>query len=121
LMWSGLRRPGAGLARRASAWPRRRLWLGFGGAGLALGFTVWNVDLSVRADLAIARQEAGAVLLAMTPPPVSDSENAAQVYAEATKDLGEPTPIPQAWADAARRGLDVAESVDWKDPYVVGL
>jgi hypothetical protein len=119
LLRRGLRRPGPGLARPAAAWPRGRLWLGFGAAVLALGFTFWNMDLGARADLAIARQEAGALLLAMTPPPVAESENAARVYAEANKDLGEP--IEDPWAAAAYRGLDARGPVDWKNPYLVKL
>lgn len=118
LLRRGMRRPEPGLARAAASWPRRNLWLGFGGAMLALGFTFWNMDLAARADLAIARQEAGAVLLAMTPPPVAESENAALVYAEATKDLDEP--IRNPWQDAVSRGID-KEQADWKDPYVVEL
>jgi hypothetical protein len=122
VMWSGRRRLGAGLARPAAVWPRRRLWLSLGGAALALGLTVWNVDLSVRADLAVARQEAGALLLAMTPPPVADAENAARIYQEAAKDLPKDSKEYQnPWRDAARRGVDAREPADWKDPYVVGL
>jgi hypothetical protein len=86
---------------------------------VAFGFTVWNMDLEARADLAIARQEAGAVLLGLTAPPVAESENAARVYAEALKEIGEPVKAP--WSEAARRGLDAAEPADWKDPFVVGL
>src|SRR5262249_33109166 len=70
LLWHGLHRTGAGLARPGAAWPRGKLWLGFGGAVLAFGLTFWNMDLEARADLAIARQEASAFLLAITPPPV---------------------------------------------------
>jgi hypothetical protein len=119
LLWRGLRRGEPGLAPPAAAWPRRRLWLGFGGAALALGLTFWNMDLAARADLAIARQEAGAFLLSLSAPPVPESENAARVYAEVSKDLGKPVPHP--WHDAARRGLDAAEPVDWTAPSFAGL
>jgi hypothetical protein len=119
LAWQGLRRPDPGLARPAAAWSRGKLWLGLGGAVLAFALTFWNMDLAARADLAIARQEAGAFLLTLTPQPVPDSENAARLYAEATRDPGEPIRAP--WAEAARRGLDAGEPVDWKDPYVVEL
>ncbi len=116
LMWSGLRRAEPGVARTAATWPRRQLWLGFGAAVLALGLTLWNVDLSARAELAIARQEAGAVLLAMTPPAVPESENAARLYAEAARDFGEP--LREPWRDAVFRGIDAPEPVDWKGPAV---
>jgi hypothetical protein len=112
LFRQGLRRPGPGLARPATAWPSVKLWLGFGGAALALGFTFWNMDLATRADLAIARQEAGALLLALNPPPVAEAENAARVYAEATKGLGETIRSP--WIGAPHRA-------NWMDPYVVEL
>jgi len=119
LLRRGLKRPAPGLARPAATWPRGNLWLGFAGAVVAFGFTFWNMDLSARADLAIARQEAGAVLLAMSPPPVAESLNAARVYGEAVKTLGEP--IEQRWNDAAYWGIHAKEDVDWKDPHVLEL
>jgi thiol-disulfide isomerase/thioredoxin len=113
----GLKRPAPGLARPAATWPRANLRFAFAGAVVAFGFTFWNMDLAARAELAIARQEAGAVLLAMTLPPVAESQNAARVYAEAVKALGEP--IEQMWDDAAHRGIDAKEAADWKDPHVL--
>ncbi len=115
----GLRRPGPGLARPAASWPISKLWLGLGGAVLAFGLTFWNMDLSARADLAIARQEAGAVLLSTTPPPVPEAENAARVYTDAVRDLGEP--IRDDVQEAAFRGLDTNKPVDWKAPFVAEL
>jgi hypothetical protein len=114
-------RPAPGLARAGADWPRGKLWLGFGGTVLAFGFTFWNLDLAARADLAAARQEAGDLLLTMTPPAVPDSENAARLYAEAAKDLT--TPIRNPWHDAARQGMSAhpQEEVSWKDPAVVEL
>jgi hypothetical protein len=116
LLWQGLRQSKPGLARPAALWPRGKLWLGLLGAVLAFGFTFWNMDLAARAELAIARQEAGAVMLAMTAPPVADADNAARVYAEVLPELGGPLKNP--WPDAALRGMDARESVDWKNPYV---
>jgi hypothetical protein len=98
LLRNGSHRPAPGLARPAASWPRGKLWLGLGGAVLALGFTFWNLDLSARADLAIARQEAGALLLDLAGPPVDGAENAARVYAEAAKEIGEAVPThPVPW------------------------
>src|SRR5262249_50074735 len=108
-----------GLARPAATWPRRQLWLGFAVAVLVLGLTYWNMDLAARAELAIARQEAGAFLLGLTPSPVPDAENAARVYLEVTKGLG--SPVEESWKDAVWRGIDAKEPRDWKDPYPVGL
>jgi hypothetical protein len=119
VVWQGLHRPEVGLARSAANWSRLRLWLGFAGSLAALALTVWNVDLAERADLAIARQEAGAVLLTMTQPPVPDTENAARVYQQAIKELGEP--IPDHLRDATYRGLDVRDPIDWKDPALAAL
>ncbi len=79
LLWQGLKRPDAGLGRSAALWPRKGLWLGFGAAALALVVTVWNMDLAARVELALARQEAGALLLSMTPPPVAEEDNAARL------------------------------------------
>jgi hypothetical protein len=115
----GLRRPEPGVARAATAWPRGKLWLALAGAVVAFGLTFWNMDLSARADLAIARQDSGAVLLSMTRPPIVDAENAARIYAEAGRNLSEP--IKDPWQDGAFRGIDAREVVDWKAPYVVEL
>lgn len=112
-------RPHPGTARSAAAWPRGKLWLGFAGAVLALCFTFWNLDLAARADLAIARQEAGAMLLAITPPAVPDAENAARIYEQAAKIAGKD--IEQRWREAVYRGLDCRDAMDWNDPHVVGL
>jgi hypothetical protein len=112
----GLRRSEPGLARAAASWPRGKLWLGLAGAVVAFGLTFWNMDLSARADLAIARQEAGALLLSITVPPIPESENAARVYAEAVRNLNEP--IEEPWQDAAFRGMDARDPVDWKAPHV---
>src|SRR5262249_2387738 len=70
----GLHLAEGGHSRAGAAWPRGKLWLGLAGSALAFGFTLWNMDLSARADLAIARQEASAVLLALNPAPVPEAE-----------------------------------------------
>jgi hypothetical protein len=115
----GLRRPEPGLARAAADWPSGKLWLGLGGAALAFGLTFWNMDLSARADSAIARQEANAFLSSITPPPAAEPENAARVYADATRNLNEL--IREPWLTAAFRGIDAREPADWKAGYVVEL
>jgi hypothetical protein len=115
----GLRRPEPGLARSAAAWPRGKLWLGLAGSVLALGLTFWNMDLSARADSAIARQEASALLSSITPPPLADPENAARIYADASRNLNEQ--IHEPWLTAAFRGVDAREPLDWKASYVVEL
>jgi len=112
----GVRRPGPGLSRNASGWSRRRLWLGLAGSFLALAFTFWNLDLAARADLAIARQEAGDLLLAMTPPPAAESENAAPTYIEVCSRLADA--FDKQVEEATRHGIDSLESVDWRSPAI---
>jgi hypothetical protein len=121
LLRRAFQRPAPGLARAGAGWPRGQLWLGLGGAVLAWGLTFWNLDLAARADMAVARQEAGDLLLTMSPPGVGDSENATRLYIEAGKDLQ--TPIRNPWHDAARQGMSAhpQQEVSWKDPYIVGL
>src|SRR5205823_108426 len=48
-----------------------------------------------------------------------DSENAAVVYADVTKEIGKLDSVPSR--DALRRGLDARESVNWKDPALAAL
>jgi hypothetical protein len=125
LLRRGWKRPAPGLSRPAATWPRGTLWLGFAGAVVAFGFTFWNMDLAARADLAIARQEAGAVLLAMVPPPVAESRNAARVYSEAAKALGEQNEKTwheaEPWLEAVHRGTDLKADLAWNDPRVLEL
>jgi hypothetical protein len=120
LLRRAFHRPGPGLARAGAGWPRTTLWLGLGGAVLALGLTFWNLDLAARADLAVARQEAGDILLTLAPPP-ADSDQAARLFHEAEKDLV--APIRNPWRDAVTpwRSGQKPEEPNWKDPYVVEL
>jgi hypothetical protein len=119
LLWRAFRRPAPGMLRTAAGWSRGKLGLGLGGAVLALGLTFWNLDLATRADLAVARQEAGDVLLAMWPPPGAESDRAARLYVEAGKDLIRPN---NPWRDAAApRRPARQEEPNWKDPYVLDL
>jgi hypothetical protein len=120
LLWWAFRRPAPGMLRTAAGWPRGKLWLGLGGAVLALGLTFWNLNLATRADLAVARQEAGDVLLATSPPSGPESDRAARLYVEAGKDLIAPD---NPWRDATAPWRSVArqEEPNWKDPHVVDL
>jgi hypothetical protein len=120
LLRRAFRRPGAGLPRAAAGWPRGKLALGLGGAALALGLTFWNLDLAARADLAVARQEAGDVLLTLSPPPGTESDQAARLFAEAGKGLEPPS---NPWHNAVDPGtpIDWQKEPSWKDPYVVDL
>jgi hypothetical protein len=119
-MRRGLRRPAAELARPAATWPRQRLWFFLAVAIFGLMFTLWNFDLSVRADLTIARQECGAFLLAVSPPPVADAENAAFFYAETDKDKTRAFKYNAFEKVACLRASNMQSpppyDVDWKDP-----
>jgi hypothetical protein len=121
LLRRAFQRAAPGLMRTGAGWPRQKLWLGLGGMVLAFGFTFWNLNLAARADLAVARQEAGDLLFNTTPLPSTDSENAARLYVEAGKDLV--ASIRNPWNDAARKGMALfpKEDVNWKDLYVVEL
>jgi hypothetical protein len=119
LLWRAFRRPAAGMSRAAAGWPGGKLGLGLGGAVLALGLTFWNLDLAARADLAVARQEAGEVLLTLSPSS-SDSDQAARLFVEAGKDL---VPPGDPWHTAVepRRPVAWQEEPSWTDPGVVDL
>jgi hypothetical protein len=71
--------------------------------------------------MAVARQEAGDLLLTMSPPEAANSANAARLYIEAGKDLQ--TPLRNPWHDAARQGMSAhpQSEVSWKEPYIVEL
>lgn len=120
LLWRAFRRPAAGMPPTAAAWPRGKLGLGLGGAVLALGLTFWNLELAARADLAVARQEAGDVLLTLSPPLGSDSDQAARLFVEAGKDL---VPPGNPWYAAVEPGRPIAweEEPSWTDPHIVDL
>ena len=120
LLWRALRHPAASMSRTAAGWPRGKLAMGLGGVVLALGLTFWNLDLAARADLAVARQEAGEVMLTLSPPLGSDSDQAARLFAEAGKDL---VPPSSPWHTAAEPGRPIAwqEEPSWTDPCVVDL
>src|SRR5207248_2707801 len=108
------------MPRTVVGWPRGKLGLGLGGVVLALGLTFWNLDLAARADLAVARQEAGDVLLTLSPPLGSDSDQAARLFVEAGKDL---VPPSNPWHTAVEPGRPIAwqDEPSWTDPSVVDL
>jgi len=115
LLWRALRREAPGLGRAGAGWPRGKLWAGLGGAALAMGLTLWNLDLAARTDLAIARQEAGDLLLTLSPPAGADSEKATRLFRDAEKDL---MPVPAPWGPAAGKVDLSAAEVNWDDPSI---
>lgn len=120
VVWRGTGRPSPEAERQAMAWPMGQFGLWFGGAALAFAMTFWNMDLAARADLAIARQEAGAFLMGLAPPPAaSEGGNAALLYSQAVKELTEP--VEEPWSSAARNGFDAEVQADWKAGYPAEL
>jgi hypothetical protein len=119
VLWRGLHRAEAGLRLPAALWPAGTLALGLGVAVVAAGFTWWNLDLASRADLAIARQDAGALLLELEPAAGDEPLNAARLYAQAIPDVK--LPIRNPWQDAVRPSRHAQETPDWHHPYIVDL
>lgn len=113
LVTRGLKRMGDEQIPPARSWPRGRLVLVLAGVFILFVVTLSNLDLAVKVQLAEARAEANAVLLAMTPPPVSDEDNAAPLYEEAFAAL---TPLERSPARWKKR----MERWRWKDLLDLG-
>jgi hypothetical protein len=88
-----------GVGRAAAAWPLNRLALATAAAVMVTSMTFWNLDLGVRTRLNDLRTEAGAMALAVIPPRVPETENAALVYMQSFEVLPESSKWPQAWHD----------------------
>lgn len=99
----GLKRVGAEPIPPARGWPRGRLGLALAGALVLFAITLSNLDLAVKMQLAEARSEASSLLLAMTPPPVPDKDNAAPLYEEAFAALTPLERLPARWKERMER------------------
>jgi hypothetical protein len=93
----GLKRSGAEQVPPARSWPRGRLALALAGALVLFAITLSNMDLAVKMQLDEARAEASSLLLAMTPPPIADKDNAAPLYEEAFAALTPLERFPSRW------------------------
>jgi hypothetical protein len=93
----GLRRSGEEAAPRARFWPRGRLVLALAGTAILSAITLTNMDLAMKVQLAEARAEAGALLLAINLPPIDDKDNAALIYEEAFAALTPIERLPPRW------------------------
>jgi hypothetical protein len=91
----------------ARSWPRGRLALATAAAVLVNGITFTNMDLAMKIHLAAVRAEAGAQILALAPPRVSDQDNAAPVYLEAIAALTPSAKLPAAWQEKEEDWLDL--------------
>lgn len=91
----------------AAQWRLGRLSFAFAAAAMLTCLTFWNLDLSVRQEMASLRTEAGALALSLAPPPVPDSQNAALLYRQAWATL-------DSWDEAGNKwGSQVSE---WLKP-----
>lgn len=86
--------------RRAAAdWPVGKLAAAAAVAVLLAGMTFWNLDLAVRQEMAVVRAEACMTAMALTPPRLPDSQNAAVLYRKAWDLLGKEKDLAQTWLD----------------------
>jgi hypothetical protein len=83
LLRAARRRPDPGTTMAASIWPRGRLALALAGVAAVTLVTLWRMDVQVRADAAQVRADAGAMLIAVSPPAVEADRNAAVIYEKA--------------------------------------
>jgi hypothetical protein len=98
VIWTrGLRRSGEERIPPARFWPRGRLALALSGTVILFAITLSNMDLARKVQLAEARAEASALLLAMNSPPIDDKDNAALVYEEAFAALTPIDRLPPRW------------------------
>jgi hypothetical protein len=72
-----------GASRAVGVWNRGRLSLAFLTTVAISGMTLWNMDVAARAQADAWRTEAGAMMVSVSPPVVSDQRNAAIVYQRA--------------------------------------
>ena len=75
-----------------------------------------NLDVAVKGQLAAVRVEAGARAMALAPPRLPDSQNAATVYRKAFAALTPPDQLPEllrdragAWGQYDRAAFDPAD------------
>ncbi|MCY2926533.1 MAG: hypothetical protein NT031_14055 [Planctomycetota bacterium] len=69
--------------RVAADWPAARLAWAALAAAILTGMTFWNLDLAARQEMAVIHAEACMTAMSVTPPRVSDSQNAAPLYRRA--------------------------------------
>jgi len=82
----------------AASWPRGKLAIALAVAFALHAMTFWNLDLSIRQQLAVARSEAGALALSVAPARLPDRDNAALVYIQAIEAMGiENDTWPEQW------------------------
>ena len=101
----------------AAGWPRGRLAIVLGVAVALHLMTFWNLDSSLRQQMATARAEASVLALSVAPPRVPDRENAALIYEQAAQVL-----TTMDWSKIAHENAEYAGNRDqgWnfnaKDP-----
>lgn len=97
---AGLRRVAdAPVPTVAGTWPRGKL-----AACLAIAvalhlMTFWNLDLAARQQLETLRVEASQLSQSVSPPPLTDRDNAALLYEQAAEAMGPEDKWPKAFAE----------------------
>ena len=84
-------------AVRAAAWPLGRLQAAFLVVATLHMMTFWNLDLSIRQNMAAVRAESASLALSAAPARISDRENAALIYRQAFEMMGDTKSWPEAW------------------------
>src|SRR5687768_9728614 len=99
LFWLGFRQRGdvGPVARSWSGW---KLAIAFAALVLVTWTTFTNMDTAVKLQLRSVRAEAGAKILALAPPRVPDSDNAALVYHDAFTQLTPAAQTPARFRDS---------------------
>lgn len=103
LTWWGLKEDQVTKTSIGRSWPLGKVSAAFAVVATLHAMTLWNIDMTIRHQLSTLRAEAGALALAVTPAPVSDSENAWFVYQRAFELLPESDDWRDAWSDSKRR------------------
>ena len=112
---AGLRRRGGEPVPRAASWPRGRLALGLVAVLLLGWITFWNMDLSVKGQLASLRVEGGALALSAAPARPPDAENAATVYRQAFDAMPKGDDVPPEYSEKWMSWIGEAGEADF-DP-----
>jgi hypothetical protein len=122
--------PRAGADPATPPWSVRGLGVAFAAAAVLTVITMSNLDVAVKGQLAAVRVEAGARAMALAPPRLPDSQNAAAVYRKAFAALTPPDQLPEllrdragAWGQYDRAAFDPAdrEQTEFLDSQQRGL
>ena len=112
LAWSQANRNGH-LPRPVPGREARFVLAGIAGMAILFAITLSNMDLAMKVRLAEARKSGMPVLLALTPPPIADNDNAAPIYEEAFAALTPLERLPQRW----KQKMETWKKREWQQAY----